>query len=63
MAFGAPAICLLCYVYRKALSNIVRHVVATATPSMLRVIDKVHVDNAMPAIELFGKEKLDPGRV
>ena len=63
MAFGAPAICLLCYVYRKALSNIVRHVVATAKHSMLRVIDRNSVDDATPGVELFGNEKLDPGRL
>ena len=30
---------------------------------MSRVIDNVQVDDAMPGIELFGNEKLDPGRL
>ena len=30
---------------------------------MLRVIDRNSVDDATPGVELFGNEKLDPGRL
>ena len=54
---------LMCYMCRRFTSDIARHVVAAATPSMLRVIDNAHVDDAKPSIELVGNEKLDPGRL